>query len=237
MKESTLKELLETIDEYDRLGFAGHPDASGIRGHGLDRRPDRRSDDYPYDRDVSYGQPANYDRGNSATGPLNHPLTPKDDEFFSLSLLGLKEVSGSPILFSRGDSSQQGSSVPGASGGWANDPPKDWDENELDLDDVGEAQLTIDPAPPDVEAVPVVSVSRDQTDDDLEGRLDRIWGNNDNTNFVDPPHNPDIHVVGPDPWGPAINTRFSSRLNFGLIPKESVWEEFLASLGSNSQEK
>lgn len=145
------------LSEYDRLGFAGRKDFSGVRG-GLKRPLLTRLMDFPYDRDVSYGVPAGNDRGTSAAGPLENPLTPKDAEHFSLSIIdpdGVDEIAGSHTLLSRGGSSQLGSSVPGSSGGWAHSPVKPWDEEE-----VSEGPLNIDARPAEVEEIPVIVVTK-----------------------------------------------------------------------------
>lgn len=240
MNIDRLIQLLREFDSYDRLGFAGRPDDSGIRSKGVKRKPDRRLPNFPYDKDVFYGQPNAYDRGSSATGPLERPLTPHDDSNFSLKLLGLdqdeiEEMMGSPILMARGNSNQTGTTVPGVTG-WANNPPKNWDDEDdidsvwTDLDarsHVEEGPLNIDTRPPDIEEVPN-SATPDfhlQTDDDLENRFDRIWGREDNMNFVDPKlfGTPDSHVIAPDPWS-VISARLSSRGLYGLMPKESAWD-------------
>lgn len=246
MNLSKLLELIREFDAYDRTGMAGRPDDSGIRGKGVDRQPDRRLMNFPYDRDVSYGQPANYDRGNSGGSNLNHPLTPKDDSGFSLRILGIEdpaeieEAGGAPSSPSKGNSSQLGTSVPGASMGWANDPPKTWDDPDVkdpwdSVEDI--QQLRNESGPPDMGVVfdprpPMISDPpnadqpdfRSETDDDLENKVNRIWGYEDNDNFVDPGQfgQPDAHMIAPDPWG-VVNKRLSSRL-YGMMPKESAWD-------------
>lgn len=228
MKLSRLVEMLNEFGSPGQLhvGVSGRADDSGVRGKGAKRPVDRRSDDFPYDRDVSYGQPSAYDRGSSGGSNLHGPLTPKDDSKFSLRLLGLDDVEeamGTPTFFARSAQSDIGSVVPGVMIGWANDPPRDWDEGE----DIDESPLTIDPRPPDTEEIPNAHTPdfRMQTDDDLENRLDRIWGREDNLNFVDPKlfARPDSHVIAPDPWS-VINARLSSRGLYGLMPKESAWD-------------
>lgn len=224
----TLSRLFEILAEIDGLEAA--PDNTGVRGQGVVRRPDRRLANFPYDRDVFYGQPSAWDRGSSATGPLNLPLTPKDDSKFSLRIMGMEndgdlaEVLGSPELLSRAYSSDLGTSIPGVHTGWARNPPKDWD--------VKEGPLTIDPHPPDTEDSPNPSTPdfRFQTDDDLENRLDRIWGNDDNLNLVDPATfgAANSHIIGPDPWS-VVNSRLSSRGLYGLMPKESAWDRMSGS--------
>lgn len=222
-----ISRLLEIINEfggsYDRSGFASRPDDSGIRSKGAKRDPVGRMSNFPYDRDVFYGQPNAYDRGSSGGASLHGPLVPKDDSKFSLRILGQDEALGSPMHFGISSSPGLGTSttVPGVAG-WANDPPKKWDD-----DDVDEGPLTIDTRVPPTEEVPNFSAPdfRMQTDDDLENRLDRIWGQEDNMNFVDPSlfGQPDSHIIAPDPWS-VVNARLSSRGLYGLMPKESAWD-------------
>lgn len=224
-----LIELLQGMAEDYGSGFAGRPDDSGIRSKGVNRQPDVRLSNFPYDRDVSYGQPATYDRGSGATGPLNNPLTPQDDSTFSLRLLGIEdpaeveEASGTPSMFGKGGSSNIGSSIPGMGGAWAHDPPREWDESEMEED----SPLTIVTSVPPPEPAPGGGMPdfRGETDDDLENRLNRIWGQEDNLNFVDPNMfgQPDTHMIAHDPWS-VINSRLNSRGLYGLMPKESAWD-------------
>lgn len=188
-----LSRLLELLREFD----LPRPDSSGIRGKGAQRKPDTRLSNFPYDRDTAYGQPAPYDRGSSGGSNLNHPLTPSDDQGFSLTLLGMKndpdvdEATGTPMLLSKGGTSQLGGTVPGTSA-WASDPPKQWDEGDMD--------------------------------EDPFTRSDVAWGANED-DFVDPMQfgHPDAHVIAPDPWS-VINQRLSSRGLYGMMPRESSWD-------------
>lgn len=212
MKISRLVEWLNEFGgSYDRSGFAARPDDSGIRGKGVDREPNKRLPNFPYDRDVSYGQPAPYDRGSSGGSKLGFSLTPRDDSHFSVSIIASKddldEIMGSPILMARAMSSDLGSSVPGVTG-WANNPPKDWDDEGDELD---ESPLNIDTSPSD-EQYPDVSFYDFQI-------------SNGDHEFVSPGEfgSSDSHVIGPDPWS-AVNTRLSSRGLYGLMPKESAWD-------------
>lgn len=229
MKVKRLFEVLNELDYGGLSGAAGRPDDSGIRSKGLKREPITRLINFPYDRDTSYGEPAAYDRGNAGSGGLHRKLTPKDDSGYSEKLLGvqgfdpkeIEEIMGSPILLTKGITSQMGSSVPGT-GKWSSNPYKEWERGEFDED-----ALAIDTSPPDIEEVPVANAPdfRMQTDDDLENRLNRIWGGDSNLNFVDPNlfAQPDSHMIAPDPWS-VINTRLSSRGLYGLMPKESSWD-------------
>lgn len=226
MKLSLLAEMIvEFGGSYDRSGFGGRPDDSGIRGKGVDRQPDKRLSNFPYDRDVSYGQPAPYDRGSSGGSKLGFSLTPKDDSHFSLSIIGTKdeidEILGSPILMSRANSSQLGSSVPGVTG-WANNPKKDWDEE----DDVLESPLNIDTSPHEEEDSFMMDFYNSTfQDDDVINHL------------VDPSQfgSADSHVIGPDPWS-VVNSRLSSRGLYGLMPKESAWDRISGMVAGGRKE-
>ena len=221
-----LRTILERLEEYDRLGFAGHPDSSGVRG-GLNRPTYARIQNFPYDRDDQYGEPQVYDRGSSGAGGLQRALTPHDDEHFSLSLMDLeeivKEVMGDPSNPSKGNSSNLGSAIPGMGGSWAVAPPRDWDEP----DEVDESPLNIDTRTPDVEAIPMAGLPdyRSETDDDLENRLNRIWGREDNVNFVQPSGfaDPDFHVMSREPFL-MVNKNLTARGLYGLMSKESAWD-------------
>jgi hypothetical protein len=227
MKVGRFLELLKEYEGGDRLGFAGRYDDSGVRFNGADRRPRGRGGNYPYDRDVFYGKPTAYDRGSNASGPLDGNLIPKDDRHFSLRTLGIEddeidEISGSPINMSRGTSSQRGSSVPGAAGGWAVDPPKDWDEDDGDIDYGHEGDVD-----EDFEViVPGIDDGHEESYRDFLRSLDPIdRPSGGEIDLVDPEAfgKPDAHVIGPDPWG-AFNNRMTSRGLYGLMPKESAWD-------------
>lgn len=191
-------QLIEAGDLGGHLGFGGRTDDTGIRRAGVNRKPDKRLPDYPYDREITYGNPGKKDRGSSVTTKSHGTLTPKDDEHFSLSILDLeeivKEIMGSPILLSRGGSSQLGSMVPGVNGGWADDPPRDWDEE------------------PDMTPRWYEHPSLDELED-IERAL------------VDPEHYAeyDFHVIAPDPWK-TINHHITSRGLQGMLPRESAWD-------------
>lgn len=212
------------ISEFFQLNEnPGRPDASGIRGSGVSRPQVSRLSVFPYDRDVSYGQPAGNDRGTSSSGPSFHGLTPKDTEHFSLSLLDLEEIVnefiGAPQLPSKGGTSNAGSAIPGVGGAWSNRPIKSWDPEPEITDE-------FDPQIPDPEPVATNFASwRDQTDDDLENKLDRVWGREDNTNFVQSSDfgQPDFHIISPDPWS-CVNQHLTSRGLYGYLPRESAWD-------------
>lgn len=228
----TRRLIEELLREYPRTGAEARPEDSGARS-GLRRPTISRGESFPYDcddPDKMYGQPQDYDRGTKAhSGPLRSPLTPKGDNVWE----SIAEAMGGTTFFSKCDTSQLSSMVPGMSGFWANDPPRDWDE-ELD-----EAPLTIDTSPPDVEDVPNVDPENlhDQTDDDLERKIDRIWRRDDNPSFSDPMTATEmpsaISVVGsPAAFMQGIGMSLRpSRGRYGMIPKESVWRGLLESYG------
>jgi hypothetical protein len=87
--------------------------------------------------------------------------------------------------------------------------------------------MTFDPAPPPIETPPSPEAPnfRGTTDDDTENRLDRIWGHEDNLNFVDPKlfGNHDAHQISPDPWA-VVNQYLTSRGLYGMMPRESAWD-------------
>lgn len=106
------------------------PDASGVR-KGLERPQMQAGDDYPYDRQVNYGQPADYDRGSGGgVGGLHHPLTARDADKSAWD--DLEEAMGTPMFFQKAYSSQRGSPAGTATVGWSHPPSKPWDENEKD---------------------------------------------------------------------------------------------------------
>lgn len=203
--------LLEFYGQLDELGFAGRPDDSGIRGKGMDRKVDRRLATYPYDRDVFYGQPSAYDRGNAGGSNLNHSLIPKDTSKFSLTLLDLplqdiEEIVGYPVSFVKSGESARGTAIPGASAGWATNPSKNWDEPE-DIEELN------------------IGYSDHSIGDDYDLELDPRGPGYGDFPLVDPSQfgKFDAHVISPDPWS-AINRNFSQRLNNSVIPQATAWD-------------
>lgn len=226
MKLSRLLQIVEAGDYGGRLGFGARPDDTGIRSKGVNRKPDRRLGDFPYDRDITYGQPGKYDRGSSVHTSNHGTLTPKDDSTFSLTLMDLEEivneVMGSPMLLSRGGSSNLGSMVPGVNGGWANNPSKQWDDDEeviypevtTEEDIYGSAPIPIRP--------------EDQTGWEKFvdfGSINDFESLYDERPLVDPGHyaEMDFHVISPDPWT-TINHNISSRGLKGVLPQQSAWD-------------
>jgi hypothetical protein len=224
-----LEEAEQFLLEYtpERLGFAGRFDASGVRGKGLERKPKNRDGDFPYDHDTFYGSPQAYDRGSNHTGEFHGIPTPKDDEHFSLNVLDLeelvREVLGSPILFARSNSSNLPSSVPGSSGGWAHPPKKPWDDEERipQDDDVNE---DMDPEIPPTEPPmnPGAEYRHDQTDDDLENKINRVYGFEDNPDFKLPVHSQTPKTL--DPYSGGLENFLVVKGFFGLSPSESPWD-------------
>ncbi len=208
MKLSRLMQIVEA-------GPGFRPDDSGIRLTGVKRKPDKRMGDFPYDREITYGQPGmSTDRSsNSAATSGGRAITPKDDETFSLTLMDLenvmKEILDSPVLMSKGNSSQMGSSVPGANGGWANNPVKSWDDEDTDPFDKNDVGGTI-PYDSDYGYEYITSMHNVR---EVDNQL------------VDPRSyaKMDFHVISPDPWS-TINQSLSSRGLVGRLPRESAWD-------------
>jgi hypothetical protein len=242
-----LEELLGIIREYDggdNLGShigafgGGRPDDSGERG-GMHRPRLSRGEDYPYDEDDPdgmYGQPGPYDRGSGGRGPSHAQLTPSHSAWEELG-----EILGYPALLSKAYQGSQighATGIPGADGGWSNDPSKPWDEDQIDYDDLetygeGYLDMTLDPKVPQPEPVPNAQPSypHDQTDDGIETKVDRIFGRDDNPDseeeFGKMVPSPTIFVVGtasPNSMGVGSGLRTSRGL-YGLIPKESAWDQ------------
>lgn len=173
------------------------PDTSGVRS-GLKREPITRLATFPYDKDDQ------------------RPIWEK-----------IAEVLGSPILLQKAYSPGQAhTGIPGASQGWANDPSKAWDPEE----EIKEgAPLTLDPDAPEVEHVPnaeELPYPKDQTDDEVENRLNRIWGLENNPSMM-PKVEPDQSMV-PAPiyiinMVPSHGSFMDQPAPPGLIPPESAW--------------
>jgi hypothetical protein len=208
---------LKKISEYGAFpsgfGTFTRPDSSGIRG-GFDgniRRPwsrlggkgseDHPEEQFPYDIDTSYGEPAAYDRG-SKTGTSHNPIVPRDTSHSAWDDLG--EAMGTPMNFQQAYLGDHG----GSGEGWATMPIRPWDE-----DDVEEQSMfninTGEPSVPPPEEVPGPPLPDDEpplswNDQLLPSRT--------------------IFVVGtPAKFGQGIGlSARPSRGRYGLIPKESV---------------
>ena len=147
MKLSRLMQIVEA-DLGGHLGFGGRPDDTGIRGKGVNRKPVKGMPEFPYDREITYGQPGMATgRGDDSVVSANHSnvMIPRDDSTFSLTLMDLEEIvreaMGSPMNLKKSGSSQMGSTIPGVGSGWANNPAKEWDaEGDVGpVDDTGDA--------------------------------------------------------------------------------------------------
>lgn len=176
------------MDELSYLGCANRYDDSGIRDKGVKRKPYQRAVDYPYDKKITYGQPAAYDRGTGTASSFNGTIIPKNTEHFSLTTLDLDEVLGYPMLINRGLKSKSDVVTPKAIG-WSSNPPKDW---------YNESSIEAEP----IEGNPFEYLDN-ETDEDIERKLDRIWGRNNNNNFV--------------------NTNVQDPIK--VIPDESIWKQ------------
>ena len=96
--------------------------------------------------------------------------------------------------------------------------------------------MTFDPRPPEIEPTPNAEPTywHDTTDDEIETKLDRIWGRNSNHNLSDPtkmgggsmlPSN--IYIVATaKPFAQGLGHAMNTYRGFGgLVPKESVWRQ------------
>jgi hypothetical protein len=212
--------------EFDRLTFGGRLDATGIRGKGLDRPLVKRPSDFPYDRPIFYGTPQAYDRGNggSDSGGAHGQITPKDTGHSAWD--DANEAAGTPMNFRMSGSPDVGGAtgMPGADGGWANSPPKPWDEDDEEpwLESYLTARnYTPDGEHPQPEEVPDSSPPRN-------GR-----GLVSSSPLSDPslmgggsPLPSDIMIVGTNQgfsqgFGPRSR---NIRTVGGLMPKESAWD-------------
>jgi hypothetical protein len=250
MSEKKLKEF--TAGFPSGIGTFTRPDSSGIRGgfDGKIRKDTGRGDVYPYDRDDRYGDPAPYDRGSKG-GTSHQGITPKNTEHSVWD--EIEEAMGTPIFFKKAvQGAQMGhaTGVPGATGDWASNPIKPWDDDmEDDIDEVALQRMTINPSVPPPEPIPNMGVpnSHDQTDDEIEKKIDRIWGREDNPSTTAPGGEVDgvsmepstIYVLGTNrPFGQGMGhslrpSRGPAR--FGLIPKESVWVGLSKMLGRSKK--
>jgi hypothetical protein len=164
----------EVFGVSEESTFTLRPDPDDHRRSKVNFEPLERDDEFPYDEpDRTYGAP------NTSYGSAPHSKTrtfeivPKNTEHTTWD--DLEEIVGYPALLSKAYDSQVGSSIPGVNG-WANDPPKDWDENELEED--------FDPKVPPTET-PLDHIGahfHNKTDDEVEKKLERIWGIGDNPN-------------------------------------------------------
>jgi hypothetical protein len=240
-----MMKALSLIAEFMKLdelyGTFTRPDSSGNR-MGLDRKPLSADDEFPYGSDADYGQPKAYDRGSRGAGPSHRQWVAKSakrnpwdeaDEAMGSPTFIAKAVQGAQIGHATG--------IPGASGPWANNPVRPWDENDvLDHEDEGYLDakgFTLDPVVPEVEPVPNSEPTswHDQTDDEVEKKLDRIWKKDNNPSLSPPPTRnvpQDIFVVG-SPMGFMQGLGLSMRPSrglYGMIPKESIWTEVFKAL-------
>jgi hypothetical protein len=234
----TFDDLLDELrmlseDEYYTAAMQWH-DADGNRGgKGRQRGTTKRSRTYPYDRDTSYGQPGAYDRGSSGAGPSHQPLTPHTS---FTAWEEVDEAMGTPTNFGMSNRSSLGSTVPGMGGGWSHAPIKPWDDEDERKKRTDEGDLDI--AQPPVEPVDNAESPYfgDMTDDDLETKIDRIWGGDDNTNFSMGPELPAFVAGRPQAFRTGLGTSFKTSRELSdigwkestardiLNPEENIWE-------------
>ena len=116
-----------TVREY---AFMERPDSSGARG-GFNRRPQSRGPEWPYDRELSYGQPHAHPKADGATGrAVKRPAKRR----------AKTETIGVPfdLGMSDGHSANGVGVIPGQERGWASsgrvnlDQPDDDDAKTID---------------------------------------------------------------------------------------------------------
>lgn len=212
-----LKELFELYGTFIR------PDASGVRmgftGRPGGKMPLTLGDEYPYDKDI------NVSYSPHGQVPRAAMCNPWDDAH---------EAVGAPSFFSKSNSAQIGSAtgIPGAGGQWANNPVKPWESGPLDdccTDYDTETtndqdDFTLDVTAPKIE--PNINLEpnnwHDQTDDELEKNIDRIFGRDSNVDLVK--KRPENDIFATRMAGQPLST-----VDFSMIPtyKKSAWSKFL----------
>lgn len=220
-------------------------DFSGARA-GVRRPPLSRNSDFPYDAPVTSGQPSSA-RGDSSNVGLRKYVPDHGGE-----VPDVDEAMGTPVNFGISGRSNLVQSPPGASGQWAKAPTSDDPEKDVSYEkghDVLDFKVSVrDPKVATYPEAARVPHHRDQTDDDLENKTNRIWGREDNENFVqertlgavDPSRHGekseepvDVRVGEPSVDGqpsagaPPVNFAFigkkmSSRGNYGMHGEESM---------------
>lgn len=190
---SSRRNIFEDLSNW--LGVGGRLEP--YSGLAYKRKPISRANDFPYDKtnpDQAYGQPKATDRGDGDYEPdhVGAP-TPRDTSHSEWDKLagikgqrsGFEEAMGTPMFLAKSDTSQQGSSTPaagkGGGHGWAGNPTKSWDEDEMDdaeLDAAGRNVAEVSTFPLEIPVSPVENETapyyHDMTDEDLESFLDRI---------------------------------------------------------------
>lgn len=165
---------------------------------GIRREPQSYGQGYPYDgRGNWYGEPRAYDRGSGGREPGRTLLVLPHDVTHS-AWDDVVEAIGTPYFFKKAYNSQMGNAtgIPGAGGNWSSDPSKPWDENEETFEE------SFDKVP--VEPVPNSDPENrhDQTDDEVERKIDKIFHRGDNHNFV--PEDVQIVLNIPDSVWPLL---------------------------------
>lgn len=256
-----MSELLRLLREYDVGSTFSRPDSSGVRKGwtGVVVKTQGKGNEFPYDEPADDGEPAGRDDpAFDLGGKSHHGITPKDisHSAWELEADDIKEVMGSPMLIGKsgdGGSSVNGSSgaTPGANGGWADSPAKPWEEEEDTPDYAAYGHDVYEdrgyPVPMEPEAVDNEDPEKlhDQTDEEEENKLNRIWGqesddgterammgvpsmepDEDERTFVIPDDNmpSSILVVGtPDPFTTGLGASGKGQRNlYGLGWKENA---------------
>lgn len=258
-----LEEILKIINEYDFMNGPGamdRPDTSGVRYRGGQNNfvpLDDKEPGWPYDSDsnVVMGQPTGptgMSRGNRpGTDVHGGPLTPyeyertQDDGEQDRELGEAMGVPSNVAMAYKGGGGM-GSSIPGANVGWAKAPPnpKNDEEDSVDLDQFfgGKKEGSRHFLPETPQTEPIANMGqdylKDQTDEDLESRIDRVWGRDDNENFIDPETSTEPEDIkfaaqlGRGAFSSNPSGNGSARGNFGMIPDSFDPSELLNGNGS-----
>jgi hypothetical protein len=202
------------VSEDTYITTMARPDPDSERRSKVNFEPVSRGGDFPYDEPgETYGSP-NVGYG-STPHSVTHSfeITPNDTEHSMWD--ELEEIIGYPTLLSKSDSSQGGSSLTGI-GGWASNPPKPWDEEE-DVNESFDSKV-----PPTENPTGEEAGHHDQTDDDSEKKLERIWGVGDNPNAhsetVVRQHLPmDVHSAWDQFEDPGENSAWGELVKFMMM--------------------
>ncbi len=187
-----------------QYGTFGRPDSSGIRDHGVERPEYDRSEDYPYDMPMAYGQPTDYDKGGTTgVNPSFNGITPVNtnhsvwDDIEPIDDMDIEEILGSPILLSKNAQMGSATGVPGADGSWTTGKGS-WNAQSM-------------------------------TDDELDAFGEQITKKEQEKDVLTKGDYPsDIMTFGSsDSFTQGLGKAYRSlRGSGGLIPKESVWKFF-----------
>lgn len=212
-----MTKLLELYTTFTR------PDSSGIR-MGFTGKPGGKNNlsmgnEYPYDgnSESNYGQPMAMGRSDSGSGRSYRPLVARAAKHNPWD--EANEIAGYPTFISKSSNSQIGAAtgIPGASGQWANNPLKPWDRSEYDEGSQSMDGFTTDNFSsiiPDTKSHEVLEPHswHDQTDGEIERKLDRIWGRDSNKSMS---AEDDIDITNGEDM-----TKYT---RYDIFPKRSAW--------------